>query len=117
MSDSGQTGGAGRGRGASASSASATSSAASQKLEPVDRPGASGHRFGPDLTCSECGIQWDVHQREPRPCETDRESSPQAGAFLRRPTAVKPEDKSAAADRTDQGTASTSTSTPEIKKS
>jgi len=36
-----------------------------------DRPGASGHRFGPDLACSECGILWDVHQREPKPCKTD----------------------------------------------
>ena len=49
--------------------------------EPADRPAASGHRFGPDLACSECGIQWDAHQRSPAPC--DKEA--QADAFLRRP--------------------------------
>jgi len=53
------------------------------KLEPSDRPGASGHRFGPDLACSECGIQWDVHQREPHPCKIDLEE--ESDAFLRRP--------------------------------
>ncbi len=36
--------------------------------EPGERPGASGHRFGPGLVCSECGLRWDVHQRDPRPC-------------------------------------------------
>jgi hypothetical protein len=34
-----------------------------------DRPSASGHRFGPDLSCSECGITWDEHQAEPGPCD------------------------------------------------
>ena len=53
------------------------------RLEPSERPGASGHRFGPDLACSECGIQWDVHQREPHPCKTDLDD--EADAFLRRP--------------------------------
>ena len=33
------------------------------------RPGADGHRFGPDLLCSECGISWELHQDEPQPCE------------------------------------------------
>lgn len=52
------------------------------KADPVDRPGASGHRFGPDLACSECGILWDVHQRDPSPCRTE----PPADAFSRRPS-------------------------------
>jgi hypothetical protein len=37
--------------------------------ESKSRPTASGHRFGPDLQCSECGVTWDEHQAEPRPCE------------------------------------------------
>lgn len=40
------------------------------KLEPKIRPGAGGHRFGPDLQCSECGRYWDAHQQNPRPCAT-----------------------------------------------
>jgi len=32
------------------------------------RPHASGHRFGPDLTCSECGVTWDNHQKDPIDC-------------------------------------------------
>jgi hypothetical protein len=51
------------------------------RIEPVDRPTASGHRFGPDLACSECGIHWDEHQRDPHPCRTQ----PSVGAFERRP--------------------------------
>jgi hypothetical protein len=35
-----------------------------------DRPTASGHRFGPELTCSECGVTWDEHQANPAPCTT-----------------------------------------------
>jgi len=50
-------------------------------MDPSDRPGASGHRFGPDLGCSECGIQWDAHQREPAPCAKDAPGE----IFLRRP--------------------------------
>ena len=50
-------------------------------MDPADRPGASGHRFGPDLACSECGMQWDAHQRSPEPCAKDEMSD----AFLRRP--------------------------------
>jgi hypothetical protein len=53
-----------------------------RRIEAADRPGASGHRFGPDLECSECGLPWDAHQREPRPCRT--ESPPDA--FARRPS-------------------------------
>jgi hypothetical protein len=36
--------------------------------EVVSRPGAKGHRFGPDLSCSECGVTWDAHQVDPRDC-------------------------------------------------
>lgn len=36
--------------------------------EAVSRPGAEGHRFGPDLSCSECGVTWDAHQLDPRRC-------------------------------------------------
>lgn len=49
--------------------------------EPGDRPGASGHRFGPDLACSECGVQWDAHQRDPRPCSVESRQD----VFMRRP--------------------------------
>lgn len=51
--------------------------------EPADRPGASGHRFGPGLVCSECGLRWDVHQRDPRPCVSA--SAPPPDPFDRRP--------------------------------
>ncbi len=33
-----------------------------------NRPEAAGHRFGPDLTCIECGKTWDTHQIEPTVC-------------------------------------------------
>ncbi len=36
--------------------------------EQTNRPSASGHRFGPDLSCSECGVTWDEHQKDPSPC-------------------------------------------------
>ena len=49
--------------------------------DPVDRPGAAGHRFGPRLVCSECGIRWDVHQRDPQPCTAEIPHDP----FGRRP--------------------------------
>ena len=49
--------------------------------DPADRPGASGHRFGPGLVCSECGIRWDAHQRSPHPCSIDLPADP----FARRP--------------------------------
>lgn len=51
--------------------------------DPADRPGASGHRFGPGLVCSECGVRWDAHQRSPRPCAVDLPPDP----FARRPLA------------------------------
>ena len=63
----------------------ATARAAAAKSEGADRPGASGHRFGPELACSECGIAWDVHQREPKPCKTEVPAEPDA--FARRPPA------------------------------
>lgn len=49
--------------------------------DPADRPGASGHRFGPGLVCSECGVRWDAHQRSPHPCTLDLPPDP----FARRP--------------------------------
>ena len=58
--------------------------AESAAIDPAERPGASGHRFGPDLACSECGIHWDAHQREPMPCEKDAPGD----VFLRRPQPV-----------------------------
>ena len=69
------------GSGAARGSASAGKSAG--KNDASDRPGASGHRFGPDLACSECGILWDVHQRDPKPCQTEA----MRDAFARRPSA------------------------------
>jgi hypothetical protein len=42
--------------------------------EAASRPGAEGHRFGPDLSCSECGVTWDAHQADPRRCVDARDS-------------------------------------------
>lgn len=64
------------------SSGAAGGSAGAGKNDSADRPGASGHRFGPDLACSECGILWDVHQRDPKPCQTEKAQD----AFARRPS-------------------------------
>jgi hypothetical protein len=64
-------------------SKAASGSARAGKNDATDRPGASGHRFGPDLACSECGILWDVHQRDPKPCQTQAMQD----AFARRPSA------------------------------
>jgi hypothetical protein len=44
------------------------------ETESKNRPAASGHRFGPDLCCSECGISWEEHQKAPVPCRTDDKS-------------------------------------------
>ncbi len=41
----------------------------SDPSESRHRPPASGHRFGPDLICSECGISWEQHQSRPNPCD------------------------------------------------
>lgn len=54
--------------------------------DPADRPGASGHRFGPGLVCSECGVRWDAHQRSPHPCTVDLPHDP----FARRPLPPAP---------------------------
>lgn len=74
-----------------------SSEAASQEgavpVEPGDRPGASGHRFGPDLACSECGIHWDAHQRQPAPCVKDEPGD----VFLRRPAVDEPAARGTAA--------------------
>lgn len=45
------------------------------KLNPKIRPEAGGHRFGPDLQCTECGRYWEEHQQQPRPC-SDSASKP-----------------------------------------
>jgi len=73
---------------------SGSKGAASGKSDTEDRPGASGHRFGPDLACSECGISWDVHQRQPKPCKTDVP----VDAFARRPAPDLPESAAAGAN-------------------
>ena len=44
--------------------------------EAASRPGAKGHRFGPDLSCSECGVTWEAHQIDPRKCVDEDESDP-----------------------------------------
>lgn len=67
---------------AAAASAEPPDPSSSKAVEPDDRPAASGHRFGPDLACSECGTQWDAHQRDPTPCCGPDEP---ADVFLRRP--------------------------------
>ncbi|HIF94822.1 MAG TPA: hypothetical protein EYQ60_17110 [Myxococcales bacterium] len=59
----------------------ATQSTGAGKSDGPERPGASGHRFGPELACSECGILWDIHQRDPKPCATKVAND----AFARRP--------------------------------
>ena len=40
------------------------------KLNPKIRPEAGGHRFGPDLQCTECGRYWEAHQQQPSPCSS-----------------------------------------------
>ncbi len=69
--------------GPSSAAVSAESADPVRGMDPAERPAASGHRFGPDLACSECGIQWDAHQREPAPCAKEDASQ----VFLRRPAA------------------------------
>jgi len=86
-----------------------------QQEEATDRPAASGHRFGPDLACSECGIGWDEHQRDPHPCKTGTEGE----AFNRRPstTAVPPVGKASSALATPSATSavrSVDPSAPEL---
>jgi hypothetical protein len=57
------------------------------KPTPTLRPGAGGHRFGPDLICGECGRNWDDHQHDPAPCEHESPPEPAAVEAARaRPT-------------------------------
>lgn len=46
-----------------------------QNVEGKKRPTAWGHRFGPDLQCSECGLSWDAHQSDPQQCSRREELS------------------------------------------
>ncbi len=75
--------GRGEGRKRSGGNPSDGSGSESGGGEPGERPGASGHRFGPGLVCSECGLRWDVHQRDPKPCVS--EATPPPDPFDRRP--------------------------------
>ncbi len=47
-----------------------------------NKPEAAGHRFGPDLTCIECGKTWDLHQVEPTQCMPDPEHAAEYTARL-----------------------------------
>ena len=71
----------GRGDGRKRSGGGAPPASEPPGSDPGDRPGASGHRFGPGLVCSECGLRWDAHQRAPRPCVSASPPDP----FDRRP--------------------------------
>jgi len=42
-----------------------------------NRPEAAGHRFGPELTCIECGKTWETHQVEPTVCTPQPEFASQ----------------------------------------
>jgi len=94
------------GKGGKGGRGEANSPAGAGKNDAVDRPGASGHRFGPDLACSECGILWDVHQRDPKPCQTQA----MRDAFARRPSGDFDGNSAAAAPTTT--TATTAAKTP-----
>jgi hypothetical protein len=54
-----------------------------------NRPSASGHRFGPDLACSECGVTWDEHQKDPRDCNLDVPAETVAKPLERKPTVAQ----------------------------
>lgn len=47
------------------------------RISGSNRPEAAGHRFGPDLTCIECGRTWDEHQADPSACTPAPEHPPQ----------------------------------------
>ena len=51
------------------------------KPNPKIRPEAGGHRFGPELQCTECGRYWDSHQQNPKPCS--HSGSRSAAAYRR----------------------------------
>ena len=87
-----------KGGGGKGGSGEAASRAGAGKNDASDRPGASGHRFGPDLACSECGILWDVHQRDPKPCQTQAAQN----AFARRPSGDFDANSNTAALKTDK---------------
>jgi hypothetical protein len=42
-----------------------------------NRPEAAGHRFGPELTCIECGKTWETHQVDPTVCAPQPDFSTQ----------------------------------------
>ena len=58
--------------------------------EAVRRPGAKGHRFGPDLSCSECGVTWDAHQVDPRDCVDDTLDEIEGPPSLERDAEIEP---------------------------
>ena len=57
-------------------------------MDGKDRPTARGHRFGPDLTCSECGLSWEEHQASPGPCKKVPGPEPSVAADLAAPIAI-----------------------------
>ena len=61
------------------------------EIDGTSRPGAAGHRFGPGLHCTECGVSWDEHQEAPRRCEG-------ASAKVRAPVEGVDSERGAAAD-------------------
>jgi len=56
------------------------------KPTPTVRPGAGGHRFGPDLVCSDCGRNWDDHQHAPAPCTHESRAEASDVGSKSRPT-------------------------------
>ncbi|MFK7896859.1 MAG: hypothetical protein AB8G23_13535 [Myxococcota bacterium] len=89
MGHQGQSGGPNNGRreGAASGATNGGITQPNKPADPADRPGASGHRFGPDLACSECGVAWDVHQGNPTPCKPEpAETVSKEDAFSRRPS-------------------------------
>ena len=71
----------------------------------ASRPGAEGHRFGPDLSCSECGVTWEAHQIDPRKCVDDVVAEPTRGIANTHP-----------AGGSEVGDAEVEPATPEPKK-
>lgn len=48
-----------------------------------NRPEAAGHRFGPELTCIECGKTWETHQVDPSVCTPQPEFAAQYQTHLK----------------------------------
>ena len=68
------------------------------EIEGTSRPGAAGHRFGPGLKCTECGVSWDEHQQAPRACEgSPSKARAGDGVEAERSTAAKARDNALAA--------------------